>query len=112
MIFAGLMLAASVALLDDEPAATLPPAASRKVDYDRDVRPIFAASCTGCHGAKKQKGGLWLHRKAAAVRGGHSGPAFLPGKSPESRLIRYVAGLDDDHPMPPDGSGDPLTPDQ
>ena len=112
MIFAGLMLVASVALVDDEPVATLPPAASRKVDYDRDVRPIFAASCQNCHGPKKQKGGLGLHRKANALAGGDDGPAFLPGKSAESRLIRYVSGLDDDHPMPPDGSGDPLTPEQ
>ena len=112
MIFAGILLVASVVRVDDEPVMTLPPAATRKVDYDRDVRPIFASSCQGCHGPKKQKGGLVLHRKAAALAGGDDGPAILPGKSAESRLIRYVAGLDEDHPMPPEGSGKPLTPEQ
>ncbi len=113
MIFAGLlMVVVSVAPADVEPGAQLPPPASRKVDYERDVRPIFAASCQSCHGPKKQKGGLVLHRKAAALAGGDDGPAIVPGKSAESRLIRYVAGLDDDHPMPPEGSGKPLTPEQ
>jgi hypothetical protein len=42
--------------------------------------------------------------------GGDDGPAILPGKSAESRLIRYVTRLDDDHSMPPEGTGKPLTP--
>ena len=109
-LLAGLIL--GLVALADEPPATLPPAVSRPVDFDRDVRPIFAASCVGCHGAKKQKGGLALHRKAEALAGGDDGAAILPGKGAESRLLRYVAGLDEDHAMPPDGAGEPLTPEQ
>src|SRR6185312_4065566 len=112
MIFAGLMIVGCVALVADEPEGKLPPATSRKVVFDQDIKPIFAASCQGCHGPKKQKGGLALHRKAAALAGGDDGPVFVPGKSVESRLIRYVAGLDEDHTMPPEGLGKPLTPDQ
>ena len=100
-----------VALADDPPA-TLPPAASRPVDFARDVRPILAASCAGCHGAKKRKGGLSLEGKAEALAGGDEGPAIVPGHGAESRLIRYVAGLDEDHAMPPEGSGERLTSDQ
>ena len=44
------------------------------------------------------------------MAGGDSGPAIVPGKSAESRLIRYVAGLDEDNTMPPEGAGDPLSP--
>ena len=106
----GLIL--GLALSADGPDGKLPPPAARQVDFDHDVRPIFAASCTGCHGARKQKGGLALHRKATAMAGGDEGPVILPGKSAESRLIQYVAGLDDDHPMPPEGAGEPLSPDQ
>src|SRR5262249_46239948 len=40
---------------------------------------------------------------AAAFTGGNSGPAFVPGKSPASRLIRYVSGLDKEIVMPPSG---------
>ena len=103
MTFAGLWLAGCLAL---------PQAPARPVDFEADIRPIFAASCVGCHGPKKQKGGLALHARAAAMGGGDDGPVILPGKSAESRLVRYVDGLDDDHPMPPKGAGKPLTPDQ
>jgi mono/diheme cytochrome c family protein len=112
MTLAGLLIAGCVAVVGDQPAEELPPAAFRKVEYESDIRPIFAASCLGCHGAKKQKGGLALHRKATALAGGDDGPVILPGKSAESRLIRYVGRLDDDHPMPPEGVGKPLTPEQ
>ncbi|MBI3864595.1 MAG: PSD1 domain-containing protein [Planctomycetia bacterium] len=38
-----------------------------------------------------------------AVRGGDSGPAFEAGKSADSLLIKYIAGLDPDVVMPPEG---------
>ncbi|MBX6315981.1 MAG: DUF1549 domain-containing protein, partial [Isosphaeraceae bacterium] len=104
----GLVLAADAT---DEPAG-LPPAATRTIDYQKDIRPIFAASCYRCHGPKRQRGGLGLHQKASALAGGDSGPVIVPGRSAESRLIRYVAGLDEDHVMPPEGAGEPLNPEQ
>ena len=42
--------------------------------------------------------------------GGDSGPAFVSGKSAESRIIKYVAGVDPDVLMPPEG--DKLTDEQ
>jgi hypothetical protein len=107
MIFLGLLIAGCVAMADEP--AKLPPAVTRKVEFEADIRPIFAASCLGCHGPKKQKGGLALHRKASALAGGDDGSAIIPGKSSDSRLIRYVAGLDVDHPMPPEGTGERLS---
>jgi hypothetical protein len=38
-----------------------------------------------------------------AVRGGDSGPAFEAGKSAGSLLVKYIAGLDPDIVMPPEG---------
>ena len=90
----------------------LPPAATQTVDFTRDIAPIFTKSCQRCHGPKKQEGGLALHVQDRAMSGGDNGPAILPGKSAESRLIRYVAGLDEDNMMPPEGAGDPLSPAQ
>jgi hypothetical protein len=112
MIIAGLLIAGSVTLLVDDPASPLPPPMAKTVQFDRDIRPIFATSCVSCHGSKKQKGGLALNRKSAAMAGGDDGPAIVPGKSAESRLIRYVAGVDEDHQMPPEGVGEPLIADQ
>ena len=92
-------------------ADDLPPAASRVVDFEKDVRPILAKSCVRCHGEKAAKGGLVLDQKDDAFRGGDNGRAFVPGKSAESRLIRYVAGVEDTV-MPPENAGKPLTPEQ
>lgn len=89
-------------------AVPLPPAAATKVDFVRDVQPLFVERCVRCHGPKKAEGGLRLDRKADAMAGGNSGPALEPGKSAASRLIRYVAGVDEETIMPP--SGKRLTP--
>ena len=40
------------------------------VDFTRDIKPIFDASCVSCHGPQKQKGGLRLDLKDAAMQGG------------------------------------------
>ena len=83
-------------------AAELPPAAVAPVDFVRDVQPIFAEHCLSCHGPKKQKSEYRVDVKHMALSGGeNSAPNILPGKSAESPLIKYVAGVDDDMLMPP-----------
>src|SRR4051812_21953851 len=94
-------LALSAAALLHATAHAAPP--SRAVDFARDVRPIFAKNCVRCHGPKKAEGGLALDSRARAFTGGDGGPVLIPGKSAESRLFRYVAGLDEETVMPPDG---------
>jgi len=70
----------------------LPPSATRPVAFRSDIFPILTNSCYECHGPQKQKGGLRLDQKAAALSGGDSGPLFVPGKSAESLLIQAVTG--------------------
>ena len=66
--------------------------------FNADVRPIFQAYCTECHGeADKPKGGLDLRLRRLAVAGGKSGPAVVPGKPAESPLLERVASGE----MPP-----------
>lgn len=82
------------------------PVMSQQVDFVRDVEPILRARCHGCHGPKLHLGELRLDRKSDAMHGGGSGvPAISPGRSGESLLIRYVAGLDAKTVMPPSGPG-------
>jgi mono/diheme cytochrome c family protein len=89
----------------------LPPAASQPVDFARDVKTIFTEHCFSCHGPEKQRSGYRLDVGSIALLGGDgSAPNVIPGKSAESPLIRYVAGLEEDMLMPP--KGDPLTPAQ
>jgi mono/diheme cytochrome c family protein len=91
-------------------AADLPPPARVQVDFARDIKPILQRSCLSCHGADRPKGGLRLDNRDAALKGGDSGRAILPGDSTNSPLVLIVAGLHDEiERMPPKGKGDPLT---
>ncbi|HLY12533.1 MAG TPA: PSD1 and planctomycete cytochrome C domain-containing protein [Planctomycetota bacterium] len=71
------------------------------VEFERDIRPIFRASCLKCHGAEgKPKGQLRLDLRAAAFRGGAGGKVIVPGKSTESPLYKLLVDPDDDARMP------------
>ncbi len=72
-------------------------------DFAREIRPIFEARCLSCHGPEKQKSGLRLDLKAAALAGGDSGPAIVPGKAGESDLLARVTSDDAESRMPPKG---------
>ncbi|PYV00160.1 MAG: hypothetical protein DMG10_22280 [Acidobacteria bacterium] len=72
----------------------------QSVDYLRDVKPVFASNCYGCHGAKVQMAGLRLDTGAAILKGSMSGPVVVPGSSAESKLIRAVTGAEGAVRMP------------
>jgi mono/diheme cytochrome c family protein len=84
-------------------AQQLPPAATGKVDFAKDIEPLLAKRCYVCHGAQQQMSGLRLDQKEAALKGGASGVDIRPGKSAESRLIALVAGMEK-RVMPPMGA--------
>ena len=80
-------------------------AAAAPVDFVREVRPIFEKYCYECHGDKKQKGGLRLDVKSAALKGGDShGPDIIPGNAKQSHLLQVVTSGDEDEVMPPKGT--------
>lgn len=84
-------------------AALLPPAAERKVDFVKDVQPIFRAACFECHAEGNEEGGLNLGIKSRAEEGGDHGPAWTAGESAKSRLVHLVAGVERQAVMPPEG---------
>ncbi|HEX2522620.1 MAG TPA: DUF1549 domain-containing protein, partial [Terriglobia bacterium] len=84
----------------EESGLSLPPPAARKVDFVKDIRPILAGKCYSCHGPSQQQNQLRWDVKAVATKGGLSGPAYKPGNSAESLVIRSVAGLQPDLVMP------------
>ena len=65
------------------------------------VKPLLDSRCITCHGAEKQKGGLRLDSRAAAIQGGESGPAVVPGKPGESLLLDAVLHSKKELKMPP-----------
>jgi len=90
---------------------TLAPRADDKVDFAKSIQPLFEKHCLECHGPKKDKGGLRLDSKEAALKGGDDAKAIVPGKPDESDALRRVSlpeGHDDI--MPP--KGDPLAKEQ
>lgn len=64
----------------------------KKVDFSTDIYPILKAHCFDCHGPQKQKAGLRLDSRIAALQGGESGKVIIPGNSKQSLLIRRLTG--------------------
>ncbi len=94
-----------------EKLAQLVPAATRSVDFSKDIEPLFARSCVGCHGEKKPKSNFSLTSRAALLRGGDSElPAMLPGNSHDSPVVRFAAGVVPEMEMPPLKSRDEYPP--
>ncbi len=91
-------------------APEIPPAAQRKVDFEKDVAPIFATSCMQCHANGKYEADLSIESREKLLEGGASSPAIDVGKSSESLLIQLVSGTDPDRIMPQKGKR--LTPEQ
>jgi hypothetical protein len=86
------------------------PASAATVDFARDIQPLLRKHCFSCHGEKAQEGGLRLDQKKHALTGGDSGPEIVPRKSADSRLVRVIAGSDEEFGrMPPVGKGEPLS---
>ncbi len=68
--------------------------------FEKDVRPILATRCQGCHGPSKQKGGLRLDTRASILSGGTTGPAVVPGDPRESLLVDAI-NYGEAYQMPP-----------
>ena len=121
---------ALIAALGFAGTAAAVPADVKKVDFVKDVQPIFKAACIKCHSLdpdkpkKKAAAGFRLDDKAAALKGGKSGVDIIPGNSKESRFFKLLSGpvtvtVDDEDkdipPMPKVKKGEkwkPLTDDQ
>ncbi|MFM2164583.1 MAG: hypothetical protein RL325_1020, partial [Planctomycetota bacterium] len=90
-------------------ALATPPAT---IDFNRDVRPILADRCFGCHGPDeaKRKSGLRLDTAEgayAALRSGHR--AIVPRDLAASEAAARIRSSDPDEVMPPPELKRPLT---
>lgn len=74
--------------------------------YTTRVQPILQTNCYRCHAGLNHRGGLQLDTRAGMMKGGHDGPAVVPGHPEQSllvKLIRHEGPADDPKPMPPKG---------
>jgi len=56
------------------------------------VAPILQKNCLACHSATAKMGGLVMDSYDSLMKGGKDGPAIVPGKADESRLIQMLQG--------------------
>ena len=78
------------------------PAANRRVDYQRDIKPLLEKRCGECHNGTKRKGGLALETFVDILDGGKDGPIVQPGHSADSMLLERLTGAGDEEQMPKD----------
>ncbi|MBI3652311.1 MAG: ankyrin repeat domain-containing protein [Acidobacteria bacterium] len=79
-----------------------------KIDFRRDVQPLFRQYCIECHGPSQQMHGFRLDRRREAMRGGTT-TVIAPGNSAASRLYLKLIGSQYGQQMPPTGA---LSPEQ
>jgi hypothetical protein len=81
-------------------------AADRRIEYNRDVRPILAENCFACHGADSaaRKADLRLDKRDAAIK-----DAIVPKSPDESPLVARIHSEDDSELMPPPKTKKKLT---
>jgi len=89
-------------------------AAERKLDFNRDVRPILSENCFHCHGFDEntRQADLRLDVVESALADRDGVPAIVPGEPESSELWRRINSDDEAELMPPPDSHRVLKPEQ
>jgi len=58
--------------------------------FTSDVAPILQKNCLACHSSTAKMGGLVMDKFDLLMKGGAHGPAIVPGKSQESRMVMML----------------------
>ncbi|MEI7862976.1 MAG: DUF1549 domain-containing protein, partial [Planctomycetota bacterium] len=88
------------------------PAAEPLAIYTDVLKPLLAQRCTSCHGSLKQEAGLRLDTVALMRQGGENGSGIEAENPVSSLLLARVTAADLSERMPPEGEGEPFTPEQ
>jgi hypothetical protein len=81
-------------------ATTGPQSDAPRVDFNRDVLPIFQRACVSCHGPDKASGGLQLVSARRLRKGGIGDDLVVPGKVGASYLVQRLRGEGGEDRMP------------
>jgi hypothetical protein len=80
-------------------------AESAPPEFAKDVAPIFAKYCVGCHNADEPESNLSFETFDHLQRGGDHGAIIVPGRSDASRLVRMLSGELEPKMPPEDNEG-------
>ncbi len=83
-------------------------AASPKLEFNRDVRPILSDKCFACHGQDAAQRQAELRLDVSDASPAHQ-KAIVPGKPDQSELIARIESHDADQLMPPSKSNKVLS---
>jgi WD40 repeat protein len=61
-------------------------------EFSKDIAPILAENCIGCHAGSAKMANLDLDTLESIKKGGNHGPVLVPGNSAESRLYLMISG--------------------
>lgn len=76
-------------------------AATDRIEFNRDIRPILSQNCMSCHGGVKQQGNVsFIYREQALGKGKSGRPIVVPGNPHASELIARVISKDPETRMP------------
>ncbi|MBL0158565.1 MAG: ankyrin repeat domain-containing protein [Bryobacterales bacterium] len=81
-------------------AGVLAAQTAERVDFGKDVHPIFRQNCVPCHGPAQQINGLRLDRKSSALKERR----IVPGNAENSILLHKLTGTEFGPQMPPTGA--------
>jgi mono/diheme cytochrome c family protein len=88
---------------DEVDTSKLPLASEKKIDFVKDLKPLFEKACFSCHGVKpRAKGKYFMNNREKTLAGGSSDEkAIIVGKSDKSPFVHYIADLVEEMEMPP-----------
>src|SRR5712672_2107842 len=67
-------------------------AETKAPDFKKDIAPIFAKYCSGCHNDTDLEGDLSLVSFAKLQKGGEKGAVVVPNRADASLIIRMLTG--------------------
>ncbi|HZF39186.1 MAG TPA: DUF1553 domain-containing protein [Blastocatellia bacterium] len=106
------LIALAIVNARDPEGARAQSSSPRRIDFNRDIRPILSDKCWACHGpdAPNKKIRLRLDSEAAALADlGRGRRAIAPRHPEQSELVKRISATDADMRMPPVSSGRALS---
>ncbi len=106
VLFGGIVAGPLLLPAADKQRAALAPIAIADVrrtsplSFEDEILPILAKNCLACHQSGSSESELVLESPDSIRKGDDHGPAIVPGKSGESRLLAHAAHQKEP-PMPP-----------
>lgn len=84
----------------DQPKPADKPAPAGKVDFVKQIKPLFDANCAKCHGVRPTKAYSMLTKAKAFTPGESEEPPIVPGKADQSLIVTLMKAKSPEGRMP------------